>query len=156
MAAPTSDLCRRQVLLGLCAAACTRGKADSAAPHTAHTGQAPDPCEITPGEGWVEVPLADHPELREEGGWIALTDDAHLLEVIVARAPEGCWFTAWRICTHGACELVYEPENRALYCDCHGSRFAESGEVLEGPAERALKTFPTGLSGDSVWIYRPL
>ena len=150
------DLCRRQVLLGLCASACVRPKGDSAPVVPVHTGDSASSCEVTPGEGWVEVPLADHPELREEGGWISLTDSEHLLEVIVARAPEGCWFTVWRICTHGACEVVYEPENRELFCDCHGSRFAESGEVLEGPAERALTSFPTGLSGDSVWIYRPL
>jgi Rieske Fe-S protein len=111
---------------------------------------------VTPGEDWVEVPLADHPELREEGGWIALSDPDHFLEVIVGRSTGGCWFTAWRICTHGACEVAYEPDEHELVCPCHGSRFAETGEVLDGPAPRALTTFPTGISGDSIWIYRPL
>ena len=136
MAPRSSELCRRQLLIGLCAAACTRGKPtgdgtarDTVAPDTSGDTAGSDPCAITPAEGWVEVSLADHPELREEGGSIALSDPDHLLEVIVGRSPGGCWFTAWRICTHGACDVAYEPDVHELVCPCHGSRFAETGAV---------------------------
>ena len=165
-----TEPCRREVLLGLCAVACTRGvplgggdlpatPGDTGANHDSDDSDGvalAGACQVTPGDGWVEVALADFPELREAGGSVALSDPDHLLQVIVGHAPDGCWFTAWRICTHGSCDVVYDVAARELVCPCHGSRFAETGEVLEGPADRPLTTFPTGRFGDSVWIYRPV
>lgn len=123
------------------------------------TGEAPSCDPPVPGtteQGWVEVPLADHPELLEPGGQAAVSVPSALLQVVVAHVTPGCFIAVWRICTHGACEVTWDPESRDLLCPCHGSRFAEDGAVLLGPATEALDAFPVARVGDSLWIHRPL
>ncbi|MGN0306930.1 MAG: FAD-dependent oxidoreductase [Lachnospiraceae bacterium] len=39
-------------------------------------------------------------------------------------------------CTHLGCKLEWNPEERSWDCPCHGSRFNESGKVLDNPAIR--------------------
>jgi cytochrome b6-f complex iron-sulfur subunit len=41
--------------------------------------------------------------------------------------------------------------NGQLYvCPCHGSKYTTAGAVANGPANRALTTFPSTLSGDTL------
>lgn len=44
-------------------------------------------------------------------------------------------------CTHQGCEV--EVHGSRYQCPCHGSQFTTEGAVLEGPADRPLKTFKT-------------
>ena len=37
-------------------------------------------------------------------------------------------------CPHLGCALKYNPDEHSWDCPCHGSRFSESGEVLDNPA----------------------
>ncbi|MBI4943454.1 MAG: Rieske (2Fe-2S) protein [Actinobacteria bacterium] len=58
--------------------------------------------------------------VRHEGGWVVVDDE----------------------CTHAACPFGADGEvfdGHVLACNCHGSEFdLRTGEVLLGPAERAL------------------
>ncbi len=42
-------------------------------------------------------------------------------------------------CPHMGCELVWNPDEKSWDCPCHGSRFDESGKLLDNPAKSCLK-----------------
>lgn len=41
-------------------------------------------------------------------------------------------------CPHLGCALKWDPQEHTWNCPCHGSRFAEDGKLLDGPATNAL------------------
>lgn len=49
---------------------------------------------------------------------------------------------AKRRCPHLGCALKWNPEERSWDCECHGSRFAEDGQLIDNPATDDL--FPKG------------
>ncbi len=53
-------------------------------------------------------------------------------------------------CTHRGCPLTARRDD--LSCSCHGSEFTATGEVLKGPAEVALRRYPTRQEGDAVIV----
>lgn len=50
------------------------------------------------------------------------------------------------VCTHLGCSVGRSPDGFA--CPCHGSRFADSGDVTRGPAPRALPWLKVGRAAD--------
>jgi glycine/D-amino acid oxidase-like deaminating enzyme/nitrite reductase/ring-hydroxylating ferredoxin subunit len=74
--------------------------------------------DISPGEGRV---VGSGLEQRA-----CYRDDSGDLQSLSAR------------CTHLGCIVRFNGAERTWDCPCHGSRFAVTGEVIEGPAVRAL------------------
>ncbi len=142
---------RRRVLVG-CAACvvvgCARHASDSA---PAPTPSCDDGASV---EGWVPIPLADYPALAEVGGWAEVDLPEHLLVVVVAQPEPGCFVAIWRVCTHGACEVDWDPASATAVCPCHGSVFAADGSVLVGPATEPVRAFPVVRRGDVLWLQR--
>jgi glycine/D-amino acid oxidase-like deaminating enzyme/nitrite reductase/ring-hydroxylating ferredoxin subunit len=61
----------------------------------------------------------------------------------VYRDPDGGFHVHSARCTHLGCIVRWNSAERSWDCPCHGSRFdAESGEVVQGPAVRALAPGP--------------
>lgn len=54
-------------------------------------------------------------------------------------------------CTHRGCEL--NVGGGIFSCPCHGSEFAITGKVLEGPANEDLTTFRTVTDNENIYIY---
>jgi Rieske Fe-S protein len=84
------------------------------------TSPAPvSPDGLEPGEGQVTV---------LDGHQVALSrDDEGGLHVVSAR------------CTHMGCIVNWNTAEKTWDCPCHGSRFAQDGAVLEGPAVDRLE-----------------
>jgi nitrite reductase/ring-hydroxylating ferredoxin subunit len=55
------------------------------------------------------------------------------------RDEEGTLHSLSARCTHMGCIVNFNDAERTWDCPCHGSRFDTSGEVIEGPATKALE-----------------
>lgn len=73
--------------------------------------------------------------------------------VIVARTMAGAYIAVQQVCTHESVAITYQGSNQRFYCDGHGATFSESGAVTGGPAPRALKTYNTSLTANSLRVY---
>jgi nucleotide-binding universal stress UspA family protein/nitrite reductase/ring-hydroxylating ferredoxin subunit len=74
-----------------------------------------------------------------EGGIVTTGDHA----VAVYRDARGGLTVLSAKCTHMGCTVKWNPAEKTWDCPCHGSRFAPTGVVVNGPADRALP--PTDL-----------
>jgi Rieske Fe-S protein len=74
--------------------------------------------ELQQGEGGIIV--------RAGEKLAAYVDDSGELHVMSAK------------CTHLGCTVAWNPAARTFDCPCHGSRYAPTGEVVNGPAARSL------------------
>lgn len=61
-------------------------------------------------------------------------------DFILFEGEQGPWAVS-RKCTHLGCKLNYLEKEGFLECPCHQSRFSPKGEVMHGPAKRALPRF---------------
>ena len=76
---------------------------------------------------YARVFATDRPMLRPQLGvnaWDAMRN------LLTFRTPR---------CPHLGCALVWNPQEHAWECPCHGSRFSQSGKVLDNPANKNMK-----------------
>jgi Rieske Fe-S protein len=59
-------------------------------------------------------------------------------KLAVYRDEQDRWTVLSPVCTHLGCLVRWNGLEKSWDCPCHGSRFAATGEVLEGPAVRDL------------------
>lgn len=96
---------------------------DAARHWAAHltSGEVDTPAQLEPGEGAL---------VRMEGHKVA-----------AYRTPEGELRLLDATCTHAGCVVRWNSFERCWDCPCHGSQFSIDGDVLQGPATRALADF---------------
>jgi glycine/D-amino acid oxidase-like deaminating enzyme/nitrite reductase/ring-hydroxylating ferredoxin subunit len=78
--------------------------------------------DLQPGEGDI---------VRHDGDKVAAYRDEQ--GALTAVSPR---------CSHLGCQVNWNSAERSWDCPCHGSRFAPTGEVLEGPAVHRLERKP--------------
>lgn len=72
--------------------------------------------------------------------------------VIVAYTTTGNYVALAQACTHEGFTIQYQSQNDTFYCPAHGSDFADSGSVNNGPASVGLKSYTVTRSGNTLHI----
>lgn len=85
-----------------------------------------------------------------EGGEVLVDHPRDARPILVRRAPDGRYTAVSTRCSHRGCQVA--PRGDRLACPCHGSEYTLEGDVLQGPAERPLRSFPTEVRGGAVLI----
>lgn len=89
--------------------------------------------------------------LMAVGETVAVFDGDLLLAV--TRLTAGTVAAVSRVCTHQGCTvLLPAAAAQTLDCPCHGSRFTTAGSVVQGPATRALASYPARIEGGQVLV----
>lgn len=101
----------------------------------------------SPGPEGLTVPLVD----AESAGSAFLQTAGMERPIYLSREASGEWTAVLASCTHRGCQP--EPLGQRLICPCHGSEFAFTGEVLQGPADRPLTRYPVTQDGPRLVVH---
>lgn len=82
----------------------------------------------------------------------ALLVDSSRDTIMVVRVSDATVIALSAICTHAGCSMDFVPASHLINCPCHGSQFDEDGQVVRGPARRALKTYAATLANNIITI----
>ncbi len=58
--------------------------------------------------------------------------------VALYRDQQGELHAISSVCTHKACDVGWNDQDKVWDCPCHGSRFTPTGDVINGPAVKPL------------------
>lgn len=126
-------------------AACTPQNEQAAAPASPASPAAPPRADGFQAVGTV----AD----LEQKGQILSKDAAGNAVVVVGNPANPETITAVNpTCTHAGCPVNWRDAQQAFVCPCHGSQFAASGAVLQGPATAPLATYTTQIEGETILV----
>ena len=101
---------------------------------------------VRPRDGRIRLRLSEHPRLAEPGGALRVQPIGRENPLLVLALAGGGYAALSPVCTHQGC--IVEVAGPTLACPCHGSEYDREGEVLAGPAERALTRFPVRVSDE--------
>jgi Rieske Fe-S protein len=82
----------------------------------------------------------DNPALVAEGTGRVLVIDG--VKHAVYRDEAGELHSFSPVCPHMGCDVRWNDAERSWDCPCHGSRFAPTGDVLNGPAVTNMAPLP--------------
>lgn len=113
-------------------------------------------------QSWVEVGQVDSLPEGEPSQleYVAIVRDGYLeaktqKAVWAVKHPDGDVTVFAPLCTHLGCGYHWDRTDRRFKCPCHGSAFDVTGEVLAGPAPRALDRLPAKIeSGRLLVMYK--
>jgi glycine/D-amino acid oxidase-like deaminating enzyme/nitrite reductase/ring-hydroxylating ferredoxin subunit len=88
-------------------------------------------------KGKLEFVPKDPSDLGNEEGSVVMVNGKR---AGAYKDKNGELFIVDTTCTHMGCECEWNHAERTWDCPCHGSRYAYSGDVIEGPAKRPLRT----------------
>ena len=57
------------------------------------------------------------------------------------------------ICTHLACNVIWQAETGTFECPCHAGRFNAAGEPIAGPPDRPLSVIENKVEGGNLMVY---
>jgi cytochrome b6-f complex iron-sulfur subunit len=94
----------------------------------------------------IDLSLPSNQNLASKDGFIIVSN------IIVINTGSDNFVALSSVCTHEGCAISYNPSAGNLPCPCHGSIFALTGSVLNGPALSSLKVYKVTKAGNILTI----
>lgn len=86
----------------------------------------------------------------------AVGDSKRVKKTIVVRTAEGnqpgSFVALSSKCTHKGCKVSFKSENNQFQCPCHGSIYDIKGEVIHGPAKKALTNYTVSINNNTLTV----
>jgi len=82
--------------------------------------------------------------------YVIVRNEALKYPICVYRLGDKDYSALWMQCTHQGTEL--QAAGDYLHCPAHGSEFSNKGQVINGPADRNLKSFPITITNNELFI----
>ena len=68
---------------------------------------------------------------------------------------DGTWTALSAVCTHLGCTVQYQPEQKRIYCACHGGVYdPKTGANVAGPPPKPLQRYEVKLDGEDAIVSR--
>jgi Rieske Fe-S protein len=112
-----------------------------------------DPQRLLRTAGAAEPLLVAHTDEIPVGGYKLFRYPSDEQPCILVRLSETEFAAYSQSCTHLACPVDYQHDERQFYCPCHEGFFsAEDGRVLAGPPQRPLPRYPVEVREGQIWL----
>jgi Rieske Fe-S protein len=94
-------------------------------------------------------------KIKQKGGtayssFVIVRNDILKYPICIYRMNRDEYTALWMRCTHQGAEL--QASGDVLQCSAHGSEFNSKGQVRNGPANTALRTFPVTVTNNEIFI----
>jgi len=104
-------------------------------------------------EDQITIDLQKSFTIQERGYAALIIDSQQNLDMILVHDLDGHFHCLERFCTHGGRALSFIKERNLLQCNNYNhSTFELDGDVYNGPAPAALKSYPLDRLGDVLTI----
>lgn len=102
----------------------------------------------------ISIPASEFVYLQNDKpvtrSFVIIHNDKLEFPICIFRLSDTEYKSLWMKCTHQGSEL--QASGDQLYCNSHGSEFDKNGNVTQGPAETPLRSFPTSLRENKLFI----
>ena len=149
---------RREMIVGSAmalGAGCTCEQASGAAARRSTNCLTPrlEPESLAIANDVLTIDLAKAACLVEEGSAADVVNPERSIGLVVVHAGKDEYYALSRLCTHADRTLCYVRTRRVLMCaNANHSIFDLQGQVVKGPAERPLTSYPTQLKAGKLLV----
>jgi Rieske Fe-S protein len=105
---------------------------------------------VSSSGGPVQLSEAEFVSAASGGSAVLLTVRGLADPILLVRRDSGEFRAVSAKCTHQGCRV--KPARELIVCPCHGSTFDLDGNVLRGPAQRALPSYPTTITSGVIEV----
>lgn len=112
-----------------------------------------EPESLVIDESSLTIDLAKALSLNEVGNAVYIVNPDRQIQIIIVRAAKNDYVALSRLCTHGNQVISYNRKRNILQCNSYNhSIFDLSGEIVKGPAEIPLKSYPVTLADGKLTV----
>ena len=72
--------------------------------------------------------------------------------IFLVRSAKGAVTALEATCRHRGCPVAWVSKDNLFECPCHGSEYAMSGKVVQGPAQQNLYNHQAVVRAGQVWV----